>query len=505
MKANTLTQFKYACKAYLSSLSIGQLRSYGRNIGVAKSTTMKKEDLIRSIIAILSEEAAPVARSRKGAPVKNEYVEPEIPKRIEEMRIQHLSGTSAPVYYSPIEIEGENETARRIAEFKQNCTHVMRVEDGELAEKYDLRRRMEKPVLRGQLETLNGVSLLLALNCSDPDAKIIIPVELIHQYDLREGDIISCYVNKSHTAYVAYEILTINEMDVKNVRRYKFEDCAACYPSQRIALYDAEKTNALGMKYLHWLLPIGRGQRGCLISSPKAGKTNLLYDIAFHAMQLNQKLTTMVLLVDQSPENVTKFHKIIRKDNLVYTTYDDEPDRQVFAADFLLKRAKRYAECGNDVLLIVDSFTALARAFNDTDASVGGKTFQGGLESKTLQYIKKYFGTARCLENAGSITMIGAISNNTGNPADDLIASELMAVDNWEIQLSDALATKRIYPAIDFMHSQVKQGDYLFTEQEAEFDAYVRNNYMQNHDMQDLREALMISKTYEDFVQAIKK
>ncbi len=506
MNRNTLSEFKYACKAYLSSLSIGQLRSYGRNIGVAKSTTMKKEMLIEAIVSILSEETSPVVRSRKGAPVKNEYVEPEIPKKIEEMRMQYLSGFSQPLYAPKIILDiSENETARRIAEFQKNQRHVLRVEDENMAEKYDLRRRKERQVVRGQLETLNGVSLLLGPNCSDSDIKIIIPVELIHQHSLREGDILACFVKQSHTALVAYEILSINEVDVKYIKRRRFEECEAIYPSQRIALYDADKTNSLSMKYLDWLLPIGRGQRGCVISSPKVGKTTLLYDIVVHAKQFNQNLTTMVLLIDQSPENITKFRKIMRDENLVYTTYDDDPDKQVFVADFMLKRAKCFAECGKDVLFIVDSFTALARAFNNTNASIGGKTFQGNLESKTLQYIKKYFGAARCLEGAGSITMIGAISHKTGNPADDLIAAELTAIDNLEIQLSEELAVKRIYPTIDFKHSQVKQGDYLFTEQEAELDYYLRNDYIQCHDAQALREVLILSSAYKDFVQAIKK
>ena len=302
--------------------------------------------------------------------------------------------------------EYENETARRIAEFKKTQTHVLRVESPDAA-KHNIYNQMKKEVYRGQLEKLNGVPMLLGLDCSENEAKIIISIDLIRQHDLREGDIISCFAEKSHTAFVATEILTVNDVLVNDLKRSNFDQCEACYPTKRIALYDKEKANSLTSKYLHWLLPIGCGQRGCILSSPKAGKTNLLYEIAYNARKLNENLTVLVLLIDQSPENVTKFRKIVDSGNLVYTTYDDMPERQVFAAGFLLKRAKRLAESGNNVLFIVDSLSALAHAFNETRESSGGKTFSGGLESKTLQYIKKYFGAARCLEKSGSITMIG--------------------------------------------------------------------------------------------------
>ena len=131
-------------------------------------------------------------------------------------------------------------------------------------------------------------------------------------------------------------------------------------------------------------------------------------------------------------------------EQFLYTTYEDAPERQVFVADFLLQRAKSLADSGHDVLVLVDSFNALAHAYNDTDASVGGRTFACGIESKTIHYLKKYFGCARCLEKGGSITMIGALSEGTGNAADDLISAELSAVENLHIQLSDELAVKHI-------------------------------------------------------------
>lgn len=501
MSGKSLNEFKYALEKY----SVHQLRPCARAIGVASPTTKNLEPLVDAIIAVLTGEVAPVVPSGRGKPVKNDQVDQEIINLMEEFRLQYASNALPKKEEIPVNrVEtGAEEMARRFAEFKAQH-HTMRVEDPNAPKEIRIENGKLPDVYLGQLTTLHNVSLLLSLNCFDNEEKIIIPVELIHKHDLREGDVVSCFAQKSKTALVATEILTIAGMDVKSLRRIKFEETMASYPSKRIQLFDCEKANSLAMKYVQWLLPLGRGQRGCILSSPKAGKTNILYEIAHNAKRLNENLTTLVLLIDQSPENVTRFRKIIKSDNLLYTTYDDDAERQVFVANFILNRAKRLAECGKDVLLIVDSFSALAHAYNQTNDSIGGKTFQGGLESKTLQYIKKYFGAARCFERGGSITMIGAVSNQTGNPADELIATELTAIDNWEMQLSDTLAVKRMYPAIDFTHSQVKQAESFFQDDEKSMDYFLRNEYVSTYGEVALRTALDESTAYGEFVKRIK-
>lgn len=504
MSDQALQEFKYSCRIYLSALSIGQLRSYGRNIGVAKSTTMKKDLLIEEIISILSGETAAIARSKKGAPVKNEYVEPEIPKTIENFKIQYLSGVNGeePIYNTQAKTQVDDDFVQRMAELRKQNKDVLEVSDP-LVEKYGM-DVIKNGLRRGQLTTLNGVPLLLKLDCSDSEPKIIVPVELIRQNDLREGDIVECITQQSNTALVAKVILTVNGIAAQQLQRETFENCDACYPAGYITLFKDGENNSLTAKYLHWLLPISRGQRGCIVSAPKAGKTMLLYEIAAHAKQWNEKLEVLVLLIDQSPENVTKFRNIVTPGNLVYTTYEDEPERQVFVAKFLLERAKRLAESRKDVLFIVDSLSDLAHAFNATEESVGGKTLNGGVEAKTIQFIKKYFGAARCFIQGGSLTMIGAVSTKTGNPADDFIATELMSIDNYELHLSDDLATKRTYPAIDYIRSQVKQDDNLFNEAENKVQFQIRKRYSSNNDYEELLETLQKSKTYKRFLQNAK-
>ncbi len=511
MNEKNLDTFKYSCKEYFSSLSIGSLRAYGRYIGVRNSTELKKLDLIDQIISILTGESEPIPRTNRGAPVKDVYVDPKIVSEIEKLRLLHFSRTENVSVSAGNNAQQNNELYGNGSWYpfdqwqkKGQGKNVLRFEDPD-GDQTDLRQKYSHPVYRGQLETLNGVSLLLPLNCMDSGEKIIISVELIRKYDLREGDIVTCHAEKSHNALVATDVMTVNDRVVGTFKRSHFDTCEACYPSERISLYEDKADASDTAKYLQWLIPLGKGQRGCVLSEPKAGKTKLLLEIAKSAKLYNRDLHILILLIDQSPENVGEFRKISNNERLVYTTYDDEPERQVFVAEFLLKRAKRLAEGGTDVLLLVDSLNSLARAYNDTDDSAGGRTLSVGLESKTIHYIKKYFGTARCLEQGGSITILGSLSMQTGNPADDLIAAELSSIANLEIRLNNELAIKRIYPAVDLKRSYVKQGDLLRSPEEEEFDFFIRNSFLTEGNETELLQLVNESDAYAKFTEKAKK
>lgn len=508
MKDESWIEFKNTCGMYLSTLSVNSLRSYAREVGVAKPTTKKKQQLIEEILGIFSGEILPQPKATMGAPVKDSGVDvTAVKKEVERIHLQCYSNAMGISMEELKKNFGDEKTVepfdfkKSLQELREDGGNVVRFADPGAKER-DIHKILEKEIYRGQLETLNSVVLLLSLDGMDYEPKIIVPINLLRENGLREGDIISCYAEKSHNALVATEILTINDRSVEDVKRSKFEDSIACYPTERIHLY-SDKTDSIAMKYLQWLLPFGKGQRGCITSAPKGGKTNLLYDVAKSAIANNPYLTVMVLLIDQPPESIGAFRKIISSENIVYTTYEDEPERQVFAANFLLKRAKRLAECGRDVLLLVDSLNALAYAYNDTNDSTGGKVFANGIESKTLQFIKKYFGTARCLENGGSITILGTLGVSTGNPADDLIYSELTRIANIEICLSARLAAKRVYPAIDFSRSQVKQCEMLMTKQEQEVERMLRVQFIDEEASQKLQEILLNSNSYDDFVRKI--
>ena len=340
---------------------------------------------------------------------------------------------------------------------------------------------------------------MLPLDCTDAEDKIIISIEFIKEYRLAEGDVITCYAKRGNNFHVATTILTINGVIAESFRRVNVETADVCYPTQRLRLYDKENFNATEYKFTDWLIPFGKGQRGLIVSAPKSGKSQLLLRLARAAQTLNENLETYVLLVDQSPEIIGAYRKIFSGEQLLYTTYEEDPERQVFVAEYLLKRAKCQMESGKDVLLIVDSFNALARAFNETEASMGGKLLSGGLESKTIHFLKKYFGCARCLEKGGSLTILASISISTGNPADDLILSELSPISNLEVRLNDEMARRRIFPALDLNLVQAREEEELFSAQEKKFDKLLRKEYLTRHTPEVLLDVLEESESFEYF------
>ena len=488
--------FSLQCKDYLDKFGISELRAYGRSVGVSRATAKKKDDLIDDIIRIFTGDLQPIERSKLGAPIKNDYVNIKLVETINAYRYAYLMD----VQEAPLVLAEDGGPAPM--DWGTMLRESKRKEHGKLVVADLLEEEMENGNRRtyvGQLQTLNSVSLLLPLDCTDTEEKIIISVEFIKEYRLAEGDVITCYAKRGRNLRVVTTLLTINGIVAEKFRRINIETAEVCYPTQRFRVYDKELFDAPEHKFIDWLIPFGKGQRGLIVSAPKSGKTQLLLRIAQAAKQLNEGLETFVLLADQSPETVSAFRKSFTSEQLLYTTYEDDAERQVFVADYLLKRAKCQMESGKDVLLIIDSFNALARAFNETDASSGGKLLAGGLESKTIHYLKKSFGCARCLEKGGSLTILASVAISTGNPADDLILSELSPICNLEVRLNDGMAYKRIFPALDLNLVQVRQQEALFSQQEKEFDKLLRHEYLTRHSPESLIELLADSDSREYF------
>ena len=486
-----MVQFKLRCKAFLMRSGIQSLRTYGRFIGVDRPTTKNKGPLIDEIIAILSFELAPIEISKRGAPVKNRKVDESIIQGIEEIKNDCFKND---VMMDIPDYDFETEYQKMLQTIKP-----ARVADP--AE--EARGFVSKIVSRGQVACVEGEYLLMPLDGSMLEKKTPIPLEIVKEGDLREGDVITCHYREKDGRQWVGVLLTVNDVFVQDLKeRARFEECSACYSKQTIKVFDAEKYTDTANKYVEWLLPIVKGQRGCLISTPNTGKTLLLKKIVKAAQGLNRELCVFTLLVDESYETVSEFRKICSSGSLFYSTYEDDADRQVYVADFLLKRAKRFAEMGKDVLIVINSLSALAHAFNDTDASLGGKTLSCGLESKTIHYLKKYFGSARCLEKGGSITVLGAVSVGTGDPADEVIARELSELSTMQLCLSEELAIKHIYPPIDFVKSFAKSGADLEREN---IDTTFRNNLLPAVGAEGVIKLLEEKQNKEDFIQEIKK
>lgn len=489
-----IQEFTTAGEAFLDSLGIAALRAYGRSVGVSRATAKRKNEIIDDIIAIFCGDLEPIERSRRGAPIRDDTFDPQIAETMNALRYAHLLHVD-----KALPLDTKNDTLDwgiALKEAKKKST-VWEVNDVESAAENQLRV--------GQLETFNNVTFILPLDCISSQEKILLAAEFVVNFNLHDGDIITYYARKSREAYVVTRILQINGIDAEKITRKPFDELEVCYPSRSLRVYDELQFNKIDHKFTQWLTPFGKGTRGLVISSPKAGKTQYLLSLTQAVKSLNPEAETYVLLVDQAPETVGAFRKIVGKDNLLYTTYEDEPDKQIFVANFLMKRAKAQVECGKDVVVFIDSFNALARAYNDTEESAGGKLLANGLESKTIHYIKKYLGAARQIMGGGSLTILGGVSIDTGNPADDAIEAELSSIANLEIHLSEEMAYKRIFPALNLALVHSKQAENLRSPMSLKVEEVIRKQFLPVYGAESVLGVLQNANTLEELYAYIMK
>lgn len=479
---HSMMGFRYACTQYLSTLSLMTLRPYGREVGVAQPTEKKKGELIEEIVGILTGEITPVARATKGAPVKDDFVDPKIAQKIEEFRKEFLP--SAP----------------RISERPINRNeNVVVFRDGDAPE------IEEDRIYYGQLEAFNSVPCLMPLDGELCSETIFIEVEEIHRNNLREGDVVGATLFRNNGSLICGDIQTINGVKCGDVRRFMFECEASVYPNERLR-FNENPALTPERKYLDWLLPISVGQRCLIASPPKAGKSKFLLNLLKNLLgKEDEQCEVFALLIDQSPELISSYCELLPENNLIVTTYEAEEVEHVFMAEFMLKRMKRFAEMGRNVVLIVDSLTRIARAYNDTDFSLGGKCLPCGLESKTLHYIKKFFGAARKFAKNGSLTMVASVSYGTGDEIDDVIYSELSSVAGGEIRLCDELALKRQFPAVDLLRSHFEQSQEMIDERQIECDRLLRQKALQQLSVGEVHEMIVSSASIEELCQKLRK
>lgn len=478
---------------YLSECGIAALRAYGRHVGVSRATAKKKNEIIDDIIAIFCGELEPIERSKRGAPIRDDSFDSTMEETINGYRYAYLFTVK-----SALPIDPKNDVVDWGVALKENKKRVMYLNEG-----LDLEENGQRKIHVGQVETLNKVSLLLPLDCSDTD-KIVLSADFIRRFNLREGDIVSCYCSKKRDIYVATQILTINEVGADFFQRRDFATLNTMYPFQRIQTYDKKDFCEPEHKFTQWLTPLAKGQRVLVVSAPKVGKTQYLLSLARAIKGLNADIKIYALLAEQSTETISAYHKVLEDENILYTSYEDDADRQVFVANYLLKRAKCQVESGKDVVLFLDSFNTLARAFNNTEESSGGKTLANGLERKTLQYVKKYLSAARQMQEGGSLTIIGSVSLDTGNSEDDTIASELCSIATLKIRLNNEMAFKHIFPALDLCGVKCENEGDLWDEDETRAIDELRKQYADHGDSISTLDLLRNSVNFTQFIEKLK-
>ena len=333
-------------------------------------------------------------------------------------------------------------------------------------------------IAEGILEVLpDGYGFLRGENyLSTPDDVYISPVQ-IRRFKLDTGDHIKGISRMAKEGERFPSLIFVGEVNgeapEKAYRRKKFDDLTPIYPTERIKL--ETEPNEYAMRMIDLISPIGKGQRGMIVAPPKVGKTTLIKKFANSITKNNPEIELIVLLIDERPEEVTDMKRSINGD-VIYSTFDELPEHHVKVAEMVIERSKRLVEQGKDVVILLDSITRLARAYNLVIPS-SGRTLSGGLDPNALHKPKKFFGAARNIENGGSLTILASALIETGSRMDDVIFEEFKGTGNMEVHLDRKLSEKRIFPAIDIVTENIIS-QMVQTKNNAEFldkiDLYLR-------------------------------
>ena len=298
---------------------------------------------------------------------------------------------------------------------------------------------------------------------SSPD-DIYLSTSQIKLFGLKTGDTVKGVVRppkEGEKYFPLIKVLKINGHDPQVVRdRISFEHLTPIFPQEKFNI--AERQSTLSTRIIDLFSPIGKGQRGMIVAQPKTGKTMLLKDIANAIAANHPEVYLLVLLIDERPEEVTDMQRSV-KGEVIASTFDREPQEHVKIANIVLEKAKRLVECGHDVVILLDSITRLARAYN-TVQPASGKVLSGGVDANALQKPKRFFGAARNVENGGSLSIIATALTETGSKMDEVIFEEFKGTGNMELQLDRRIANKRIFPAIDLVSSSTRRDDLLLDE-----------------------------------------
>ncbi|MCM1309701.1 MAG: transcription termination factor Rho [Bacteroides sp.] len=301
---------------------------------------------------------------------------------------------------------------------------------------------------------------------TSPD-DVLLTQQQIKQFGLKTGDVVEGRVRPPHEGekyYPLTEILSVNGRDPRFLRdRQNFEHLTPLFPDEKFRLCGSPLTTNLSTRVVDMFAPIGKGQRALIVAPPKTGKTILLKDIANAIAENHPETYIMILLIDERPEEVTDMKRTVNAE-VIASTFDEPADRHVKIAGIVLEKAKRMVESGHDVVILLDSITRLARAYN-TVAPGSGKILSGGVDANALQKPKRFFGAARNIENGGSLTIIATALTETSSKMDEVIFEEFKGTGNMELQLDRKLSNKRIFPAVDIMASSTRRDDLLLPKE----------------------------------------
>lgn len=382
--------------------------------------------------------------------------------------------------------------------------------DGMEEEESEEKNSEERPRVTGILELSDsGFGFLRFHNFLTSDKDIYVSPTQIRRFHLRTGDKItgiSRLPNQGEKFGALLYVESVNDDEPGSaIRRPNFNDLTPVFPRERLILEDSPME--LSTRLIDLISPIGKGQRGLIVAPPKAGKTTLLKSIARSIEKLHEDVELIVLLVDERPEEVTDMKRTLSRGQVIYSTFDEQPQHHAKVAEMVIERARRLAEHKKDVVVLLDSITRLARAYNLVIPS-SGRTLSGGLDPGALYKPKQFFGSARNLEEGGSVTILATALVDTGSRMDDVIFEEFKGTGNMELHLDRKLQEKRIFPALDLAKSGTRREELLMSQDELEA-IWLMRRALANESNQDAGEQIIDNlahtRTNKDFIEIVKK
>ena len=364
----------------------------------------------------------------------------------------------------------------------------------------------------GILEVLpDGYGFIRCANYLPGENDIYVSPSQIRRFNLKTGDILQGSIRIKTQGEKFSALLYVTSINgfhpSEGQRRYNFEDMTPIFPNERLRMERPGGTVA--MRIVDLISPIGKGQRGMIVSPPKAGKTTLLKDVAKSILKNNPEMHLIILLIDERPEEVTDIKEEIRGSNVevIYSTFDELPEHHRRVSEMVVERARRLVEHKQDVTILLDSITRLARAYN-LCVTPSGRTLSGGLDPAALHMPKRFFGAARNMREGGSLTILATALVDTGSKMDDVIYEEFKGTGNMELVLDRKLQEKRVFPAIDIQKSGTRREDLLLTkdEQEAVYNMRRALNSLKAEDaVEQILNMFSRTKNNEEFIQTAKK
>ena len=448
-------------KERYESLALQSLKEIAKKRGMKGISTLKKADLIEALLKKDEEDAAQAASQNAGKAPKPETKKPDAP------------------------IVHKNEFASEL-------------DSGQIA--------------NGILEVMpDGFGFIRSANYLPGENDIYVAPSQIRRFNLKTGDIVKGNIRiktQGEKFGALLFVKSVNDMKPDEItRRFNFEDMTPIFPDERIRL---EKPGAgISMRVMDLMCPVGKGQRGMIVSPPKAGKTTLMKEVAKSVKANNPEIHLIILLIDERPEEVTDIKEAIEGPNVevIYSTFDELPEHHKRVSEMVIERAKRLVEHKKDVMILLDSITRLTRAYNLTEPS-SGRTLSGGLDPAALHMPKRFFGAARNMREGGSLTILATALIETGSKMDEVVYEEFKGTGNMEMVLDRKLSERRIFPAIDMQRSSTRRDDLLLTPDELESINIIRRAFNGGKSEESVNQVLdLFSKTRNngEFVSIVKK